>query len=102
MLYTCKWFDKKERKLFRMDRVQLGLTEAFTEIDLAVSSARRSQIDLLNRLQNLYTLLDELEPSERSKFDGKKALLAQRKMASIENAIRQIEKRTARCEAIIK
>jgi len=85
-----------------MDRVQLGLTEAFTEIDLAVSSARRSQIDLLNRLQNLYTLLDELEPSERSKFDGKKALLAQRKMASIENAIRQIEKRTARCEAIIK
>ena len=85
-----------------MDRVQLGLTEAFTEIDLAVTAARRSQIDLLSRLQNLYTLLDQLEPNERSKFDGKKALLAQRKMASIESAIRQIEKRTARCEAIIK
>ena len=49
-----------------MDRVQLVFTEALTEIDLAVTAARRSQIDLLSRLQNLYTLLDQLEPNERS------------------------------------
>merc|ERR1712189_36067 len=85
-----------------MDSLQTGLSEAFTEIDLAVNSARRSQIDLLSRLQNLYTLLDKLSPSEQDTLDGKKALLAQRKIANIENCIRQIEKRTARIEAMIK
>ena len=47
-------------------------------------------------------LIDKLSPSEQDTLDGKKALLAQRKIANIENCIRQIEKRTARIEAMIK
>ena len=45
---------------FRMDSLQTGLSEAFTEIDLAVNSARRSQIGIVfsNQLSRFDSCLE--------------------------------------------
>ena len=45
--------------------------------------------------------MDKLDSADKAHIDGRKAILAQKKMASIESSIRQIEKRTARIESLI-
>ena len=87
-----------------MSGLQSVISESINEIDLAVGSAKRSQLDLSNRLDNLEEILRQLKPDNKSgpNDSNKKIQTAHKKILIIENAIKNIEKRVIKMESLIK
>ena len=89
-----------------MSGLQSVISESISEIDLAVGSAKRSQLDLSNRLDNLEEILRKLKPDNKSvshsNDSNKKIQTAHKKIILIENAIKNIEKRVIKMESLIK
>ena len=87
-----------------MSGLQSVISESINEIDLAVGSAKRSQLDLSNRLDNLEEILRKLKPDNKSGSNdsNKKIQTAHKKILIIENAIKNIEKRVIKMESLIK
>ena len=87
-----------------MSGLQSVISESINEIDLAVGSAKRSQLDLSNRLDNLEEILRKLKPDNKSapNDSNKKIQTAHKKILIIENAIKNIEKRVIKIESLIK
>ena len=87
-----------------MSGLQSVISESINEIDLAVGSAKRSQLDLSNRLDNLEEILRKLKPDNKSAQNdsNKKIQTAHKKILIIENAIKNIEKRVIKIESLIK
>ena len=88
----------------RMSGLESVISESINEIDLAVGSAKRSQLDLSNRLDYLEEILRKLKPDNKSgpNDSTKKIQTAHKKVLIIENAIKNIEKRVIKMESIIK
>ena len=88
----------------RMSGLQSVISESINEIDLAVGSAKRSQLDLSNRLDNLEEILRKLKPDNKSgpNDSNKKIQTAHKKILIIENAIKNIEKRVIKMESHVK
>jgi len=86
-----------------MSGLESVISESISEIDLAVGSAKRSQLDLSNRLDNLEEILRKLKPENKIGNDSnKKIQTAHKKILIIENAIKNIEKRVIKIESLIK
>ena len=93
-----------------MSGLESVISESISEIDLAVGSAKRSQLDLSNRLDNLEEILRKLKPENKigsnsndsNSRSNKKIQTAHKKILIIENAIKNIEKRVIKMESLIK
>jgi len=87
-----------------MSGLESVISESISEIDLAVGSAKRSQLDLSNRLDNLEEILRKLKPENKigSNSNCKKIQTAHKKILIIEIAIKNIEKRVIKMESLIK
>jgi len=91
-----------------MSGLESVISESISEIDLAVGSAKRSQLDLSNRLDNLEEILRKLKPENKigsnsnDSCSNKKIQTAHKKILIIENAIKNIEKRVIKIESLIK
>lgn len=84
-----------------IDTISSGLTQALTEVDLAVCGTYRGQTDLRNRLENIQTIIATLPQLEKSTLNTKQIQEAHKKLKSIEETIISIQKRVRKMEELI-